>query len=465
MFDPARDRYVKSEAERRRFSVSYLLNRKGRNMEKAKKGKNWRFETIQVHTGQEEADESMGARAVPIYQTTSYVFRNSQHAEDLFSLSEPGNIYGRLTNPTQEILEKRIAALEGGAAALAVSSGAAAITYAIENIACSGDHIAVSKNIYGGTYNLFAHTLKERGITVTFVDPDEEGAFEDAIRENTKAVFAEVMGNPNSSLLDIEKTAEAAHAHGIPLIIDSTFTPPNLIRPIEHGADIVVHSLTKFIGGHGTALGGIIIDSGMFDWEKSGRFNVLTEPSESYHGLSFVNASGNLAYITRLRAVGLRDMGACISPFNAFLILQGVETLSLRVERQVENAMKVIEYLKNSPAVEKVNHPSLPECGYKELYDKYFPNGAGSIFTFEIKGGEREAKEFIDRLELFSLLANVADVKSLAIHPASTTHAQLNPQELEEQGIKENTIRLSIGTENIEDIIEDIDSALGAQQC
>lgn len=430
-------------------------------MAERKKGRDWGFETMQVHIGQEEADQSTGARAVPIYQTTSYVFRDSQHAESLFDLSESGNIYARLTNPTQEVLERRLAALEGGDAALVVSSGAAAITYAVENIACAGDHIVVSKNIYGGTYNLFANTLRERGITSTFVDPDEDGAFEKAVKDNTKAIFAEVMGNPNSGLLDIEKTAHAAHSNGIPLIIDSTFTPPNLIRPIEHGADIVIHSLTKFIGGHGTALGGVIIDSGSFDWEKSGKFDVITKPSESYHGLSFTKIAGNLAYITRLRAVGLRDTGACISPFNAFLILQGVETLSLRVERQVENAIKVVEYLKSNPAVEKVNHPSLEESGYKELYDRYFPNGAGSIFTFEIKGGEYEAKRFIDRLEMFSLLANVADVKSLAIHPKSTTHSQLDSQQLKQQGIKENTIRLSIGIENINDIIGDLNRAFG----
>ncbi|MCB6992110.1 O-acetylhomoserine aminocarboxypropyltransferase/cysteine synthase [bacterium 210820-DFI.6.37] len=419
----------------------------------------WEFETKQLHIGQEEADPASDARAVPIYQTTSYVFRDSDHAAARFGLADAGNIYGRLTNSTQDVLEKRLAALEGGVAALVVSSGAAAITYTIQNLAQAGDHIVSAKTIYGGTYNLLAHTLPQYGITTTFVDPDEEGSFENAIQENTKAIFIEILGNPNSNLIDVEKVAAIAHAHQIPLVIDSTFTPPNLIRPIEHGADIVVHSLTKFIGGHGTTLGGAIIDSGKFDWAASGKFASLTDPNPSYHGISFTEAVGAAAFVTKIRAILLRDTGSTISPFNAFLLLQGLETLSLRVERHVENAIKVVEYLKNHPQVESVNHPSLPENGYKEIYDKYFPNGAGSIFTFNIKGGAKEAKAFIDRLQIFSLLANVADVKSLVIHPASTTHSQLTEEELLDQGIQPNTIRLSIGTENIKDILADLDQA------
>lgn len=419
----------------------------------------WEFETKQLHIGQEEPDPASDARAVPIYQTTSYVFRDCAHAAARFGLADAGNIYGRLTNSTQDVLEKRIAALEGGAAALALASGAAAITYTIQNLAHAGDHIVAAKTIYGGTYNLLAHTLPEYGIETTFVDPDEAGSFERAVQPNTKAIFIETLGNPNSNMIDIEQTAQIAHDNGIPLVVDSTFATPYLLRPIEHGADIVVHSATKFIGGHGTTLGGIIVDSGKFDWKKSGKFPSLTEPNPSYHGISFTEAVGAAAFVTKIRAILLRDTGATISPFNAFLLLQGLETLSLRVERHVENTLKVIEYLKNHPKVEKVNHPSLPGSGSKELYDRYFPNGAGSIFTFDIKGGAEEAKRFIDRLQIFSLLANVADVKSLVIHPASTTHSQLNEEELKEQGIGPNTIRLSIGTEHIRDIIADLDQA------
>ena len=397
-----------------------------------------------------------------IYQTTSYVFRNSEHAAARFGLTDAGNIYGRLTNPTQDVFEQRIAALEGGVAALAVASGAAAITYAIQNLAQAGDHIVSSKTIYGGSYNLLAHTLPEYGISTTFVDPDEEGSFEKAIQENTKAIFIETLGNPNSNIIDIKKLSDIAHAHKIPLVIDNTFGTPYLIRPIEYGADIVVHSATKFIGGHGTSLGGVIIDSGKFDWEASGKFPSITEPNSSYHGISFSKAVGAAAFVTKIRAILLRDTGAAISPFNAFLLIQGLETLSLRVERHVENTKKVVEYLKNHPKVEHVNHPSLPENGYKELYDKYFPNGGGSIFTFEVKGGEEEAKKFIDNLQLFSLLANVADAKSLVIHPASTTHSQLNEEELAEQGIKPNTVRLSIGLEHIDDILFDLEEAFKA---
>lgn len=417
------------------------------------------FETKQLHTGQEQADPATDARAVPIYATTSYVFHSSDHAQARFNLTDAGNIYGRLTNPTQEIFEKRIAALEGGLAALAVASGAAAITYAILNIARAGDHIVAANTIYGGTYNLFAHTLPEYGITATFVDPDEDGAFERAIQNNTKAIYIETLGNPNSNIIDIKKVADIAHTHKIPLITDSTFTTPFLLRPIEYGADIVIHSATKFIGGHGTAIGGVIIDSGSFDWESSGKFPSLTEPDPSYHGISFTKAAGKAAFITRIRAVLLRDTGAAISPFHAFIFLQGLETLSLRIERHVENAKKIIDYLAKHPKVERVNHPSLPDSRYKKLYDEYFPNGAGSIFTFEIKGGALEAKRFIDNLQIFSLLANVADVKSLAIHPATTTHSQLNAAELAEQGIKPNTIRLSIGTEHIDDLIFDLEEA------
>lgn len=427
-----------------------------------KDNRNFRFETKQLHTGQENPDSATDARAVPIYQTTSYVFRNSEHAAARFGLTDAGNIYGRLTNPTQDVFEQRIAALEGGVAALAVASGAAAITYAIQNLAQAGDHIVSSKTIYGGSYNLLAHTLPEYGISTTFVDPDEEGSFEKAIQENTKAIFIETLGNPNSNIIDIKKLSDIAHAHKIPLVIDNTFGTPYLIRPIEYGADIVVHSATKFIGGHGTSLGGVIIDSGKFDWEASGKFPSITEPNSSYHGISFSKAVGAAAFVTKIRAILLRDTGAAISPFNAFLLIQGLETLSLRVERHVENTKKVVEYLKNHPKVEHVNHPSLPENGYKELYDNYFPNGGGSIFTFEVKGGEEEAKKFIDNLQLFSLLANVADAKSLVIHPASTTHSQLNEEELAEQGIKPNTVRLSIGLEHIDDILFDLEEAFKA---
>lgn len=424
--------------------------------------RNLKFETKQLHIGQENADPATDARAVPIYASSSYVFHNSQHAADRFGLKDPGNIYGRLTNPTQDVFEQRIAALEGGAAALAVASGAAAITYTIQNLAGAGDHIVAAKTIYGGTYNLLAHTLPQYGITTTFVDPDEKDAFENAVKDNTKAIFIETLGNPNSNIIDIEKTAEIAHRHKIPLVIDSTFATPFLVRPIEYGADIVVHSATKFIGGHGTAIGGVIVDSGKFDWEASGKFPSITEPNPSYHGISFTKAVGAAAFVTKIRAILLRDTGATISPFHAFMFLQGLETLSLRVERHVENALKVVNFLNAHPQVEKVNHPSLAGGGQKHLYDKYFPNGGGSIFTFEIKGGEADAKKFIDNLQIFSLLANVADVKSLAIHPASTTHSQLNESELAEQGIKPNTIRLSIGTEHIDDIIFDLEEAFKA---
>ena len=425
-------------------------------------GRDLKFETKQLHIGQENADPVTDARAVPIYATSSYVFHNSQHAADRFGLKDAGNIYGRLTNPTQDIFEQRIAALEGGVAALAVASGAAAIAYTIQNLAKAGEHIVAAKTIYGGTYNLLEHTLPEYGISTTFVDPDEEGAFENAIRDNTKAIFIETLGNPNANLIDIEKTAEIAHKHKIPLVIDNTFGTPYLIRPIEHGADIVVHSATKLIGGHGTAIGGVIVDSGKFDWEASGKFPSLTEPNPSYHGISFTKAVGAAAFVTKIRAILLRDTGATLSPFHAFMFLQGLETLSLRVERHVENAIKVVNYLNAHPQVAKVNHPSLATGKQKELYDKYFPNGGGSIFTFEIKGTEDDAKKFIDNLQVFSLLANVADVKSLAIHPASTTHSQLNEEELAEQGIKPTTIRLSIGTEHIDDIIFDLEEAFKA---
>ena len=425
-------------------------------------GRDLKFETKQLHIGQENADPATDARAVPIYASTSYVFHNSQHAADRFALKDAGNIYGRLTNPTQDVFEQRIAALEGGVAALAVASGAAAITYTFQNLAGAGDHIVSAETIYGGTYNLLAHTLPTYGITTTFVDPDEEGAFEKAIQDNTKAIFIETLGNPNSNLIDIEKVAAIAHKHKIPLVIDNTFGTPYLIRPIEYGADIVVHSATKFIGGHGTAIGGVIVDSGKFDWEASGKFPSLTEPNPSYHGVSFTKAVGAAAFVTKIRAILLRDTGATLSPFHAFLFLQGLETLSLRVERHAENAVKVVQYLSKHPQVEKVNHPSLADGEQKRLYDKYFPGGGGSIFTFEIKGGQAEAQKFIDNLQIFSLLANVADVKSLAIHPASTTHSQLNEQELAEQGIKPNTIRLSIGTEHIDDIIFDLEEAFKA---
>lgn len=422
--------------------------------------KKLRFETLQLHVGQETPDPATDSRAVPIYQTTSYVFRDSAHAAARFSLQDAGNIYGRLTNSTQDVFERRVAALEGGVAALAVASGAAAITYAFENITRAGDHIVAAKTIYGGSYNLLAHTLPSYGVTTTFVDPSDLQNFEHAIQDNTKAVFIETLGNPNSNIIDIDAVAEIAHRHNIPLIIDNTFGTPFLIRPIEHGADIVVHSATKFIGGHGTSLGGVIVDSGKFDWVASGKFPQLTEPDASYHGVRFVDAAGPAAYAIRIRAVLLRDTGACISPFNAFILLQGLETLSLRIERHVANTLKVVEFLKNHPKVESVNHPSLPEHPDNILYKRYFPNGAGSIFTFEVKGGAKEAQAFIDNLEIFSLLANVADVKSLVIHPASTTHSQLNEQELAEQGIKPNTVRLSIGTEHIDDILEDLEQAL-----
>ena len=426
------------------------------------KERNLKFETLQLHVGQEQADPVTDARAVPIYASTSYVFHNSQHAADRFALKDAGNIYGRLTNPTQDVFEQRIAALEGGVAALAVASGAAAVTYTIQNLAGAGDHIVAAKTIYGGSYNLLEHTLPTYGIKTTFVDPDEEGAFESAIQDNTKAIYIESLGNPNSNIIDIEKVAAIAHADKIPLVVDSTFATPYLVRPIEYGADIVVHSATKFIGGHGTAIGGVIVDSGKFDWEASGKFPSLVEPNPSYHGVSFTKAAGPAAFVTKIRAILLRDTGATISPFHAFIFLQGLETLSLRVERHVENALKVVDFLKNHPQVERVNHPSLPESGYKDLYDKYFPKGAGSIFTFEIKGTSEDAQKFIDNLKVFSLLANVADVKSLAIHPATTTHSQLNEEELAEQGIKPNTIRLSIGTEHIDDIIFDLEEAFKA---
>ena len=420
-----------------------------------------KFETLQLHVGQESPDSATDARAVPIYQTTSYVFKNSDHAAARFGLADAGNIYGRLTNSTQDVFESRVAALEGGVAGLAVASGAAAITYSLIALAKQGDHIVSAKQIYGGSFNLLSHTLKGYGIETTFVDGDDPQNFKDALQDNTKAIFIETLGNPNSSIIDVEAVAKIAHDHKIPLVIDNTFATPYLFRPIEHGADIVVHSATKFIGGHGTTLGGVIVDSGKFDWEASGKFPQLTEPDPSYHGVVFTKAVGAAAYVTRIRAIYLRDTGATISPFNAFLLLQGLETLSLRVERHVENALKVVEYLKNHPKVENVNHPSLKDSKYNELYKKYYPNGAGSIFTFEVKGGAEEAKKFIDSLEIFSLLANVADVKSLVIHPASTTHSQLTEEELLDQGIKPNTIRLSIGTENIDDIIFDLENAFG----
>ncbi len=421
--------------------------------------KNYKFETLQLHVGQEQADPTTDSRAVPIYQTTSYVFKNSAHAAARFNLSDAGNIYGRLTNPTQDIFERRIAALEGGTAALAVASGAAAVTYTIQALAQSGEHIVAQKTIYGGSYNLLAHTLKGFGISTSFVDAHNIAEVEQAIQPNTKAIYLETLGNPNSDIPDIDAISKIAHEHNIPLVIDNTFGTPYFIRPIEHGADIVVHSATKFIGGHGTTLGGIIVDSGNFDWKASGKFNNISEPNPSYHGISFTDAAGKAAFATYIRAILLRDTGATISPFNAFLLLQGVETLSLRLERHAENTKKVIEYLSSHPLVEKVNHPSLPEHPDHALYEKYFPNGGASIFTFEIKGGEKEAHRFIDSLEIFSLLANVADVKSLVIHPATTTHSQLTQSELAEQGIKPNTIRLSIGTEHIDDIIADLAQA------
>ncbi|MFR5875580.1 MAG: O-acetylhomoserine aminocarboxypropyltransferase/cysteine synthase family protein [Eubacterium sp.] len=423
--------------------------------------KNYKFETLQLHVGQEQPDPATDARAVPIYQTTSYVFRDSDHAQARFGLADAGNIYGRLTNSTQGVFEDRIAALEGGVAGLATASGAAALAYTFQALAKAGDHIVAAKTIYGGTYNYLAHTFANHGVTTTFVDPDDASNFENAIQDNTKAIFIETLGNPNSNIIDIQAVADIAHAHRIPLVIDSTFTTPYLLRPIEYGADIVVHSATKFIGGHGTTLGGVIVDSGKFDWNESGKFPQFTEPNPSYHGVKFTDAAGPAAFVTYIRAIILRDTGATLSPFNAFLLLQGTETLSLRVERHVENTKKVIEYLNNHPLVEKINHPSL-DSRYVDLYNKYFPNGAGSIFTFEIKGGEKEAKKFIDSLEIFSILANVADVKSLVIHPATTTHSQLSAEELAEQNIKPNTIRLSIGTEHIDDILADLDQAFKA---
>ncbi len=424
--------------------------------------KDLRFETLQIHAGQETPDQTTGARAVPIYQTTSYVFDNSAHAAARFGLTDPGNIYGRLTNSTQHVLEQRIAALEGGAAALALASGAAAVTYAIQALAQNGDHIVAQKTIYGGSYNLLAHTLPQYGISTTFADVHNLEELESAINDNTKAVYLETIGNPNADIPDIDAISEIAHRHNIPLVIDNTFGTPYLIRPIEHGADIVIHSATKFIGGHGTTLGGIIVDSGNFDWKASGKYPAISEPNPSYHGISFVDAAGKAAFITYVRAILLRDTGAAISPFNAFLLLQGVETLSLRLERHVENTKKVVEFLVKHPQVERVNHPSLQEHPNHGLYEKYFKNGGATIFTFEIKGGQNEAHKFIDSLEIFSLLANVADVKSLVIHPATTTHSQLTEEELVEQGIKPNTIRLSIGTEHIDDILEDLEQAFKA---
>ncbi len=421
----------------------------------------WQFETKQIHVGQESPDPVTGARAVPIYQTTSYVFDNCDHAAARFELTDPGNIYGRLTNATQDVFERRIAALEGGTAALALASGAAAITYAFMNLAAGGGHIVAAKTIYGGTYNLLAHTLPEYGITTSFVDAANRAELEEAIRDDTRAVFVETLGNPHSNLVDVDAIAAIAHRHGVPLVVDNTFATPYLFRPLEHGADIVVHSATKFIGGHGVVLGGVIVEGGTFDWEGSGRFPSMTEPNPSYHGLSFSRAAGPAAFVTKIRAILLRDMGATLSPLSAFLLLLGTETLSLRVERHVENALAVVRFLSRHPKVEAVHHPSLSDDPSHGLYAKYFPKGAGSIFTFEVKGGAAEARAFIDRLELFSLLANVADVKSLAIHPASTTHSQLSPDELADQGIKPNTIRLSIGTENIDDILADLTRGFG----
>lgn len=421
--------------------------------------KKYRFETIQLHAGQEQPDPVTDSRAVPIYQTTSYVFRDSAHAAARFSLADSGNIYGRLTNSTVDVFEQRIAALEGGVAALGVASGAAAVTYTILNLAKAGDNIVSAATIYGGTYNLLSHTLPEYGIHTTFVDPDVEGSFEQAIDEHTKALYIESIGNPNANLIDIEAVARIAHAHKIPLVVDSTFATPYLLRPLEHGADIVIHSATKFIGGHGTAIGGVIVDGGSFDWEASGKFSTLVEPNPSYHGVSFTAAAGKAAFVTRIRAILLRDTGATMAPLHAFLFLQGLETLSLRVERHIENTLKIVDYLSKHPQVEKVNHPSLNDNKYHEIYKKYFPKGGASIFTFDIKGGEKEAHAFIDKLQIFSLLANVADVKSLVIHPASTTHAQLSAEELAAAGIRPNTIRLSIGTEHIDDLLEDIERA------
>ena len=428
-----------------------------------KDSKNWGFETKQVHIGQEQADPVTDARAVPIYASTSYVFHNSQHAADSFGLRDAGNIYGRLTNPTEDVFEQRITALEGGVAALAVASGAAAIDYTIQALAKNGEHIVASKTIYGGTYNLLAHTLPlTNNITTTFVDPEVEGSFEAAIQENTKAIYIETLGNPNSNLVDIEELSKIAHKHHIPLVVDSTFATPYLIRPIEYGADIVVHSATKFIGGHGTAIGGVIVDSGNFDWKASGKYPWISDPNPSYHGVAFTDAAGPAAFVTYIRAVILRDTGATLSPFHAFIFLQGLETLSLRVERHVSNALKIVDYLSKHPQVEAVHHPSLPTEPSHELYKKYLPNGGGSIFTFEIKGDAKTAQDFIDHLSIFSLLANVADVKSLVIHPATTTHSQCTEEELIDQGIKPNTIRLSIGIEKVEDLIAALDAAFEA---
>lgn len=422
--------------------------------------KGYGFETLQIHAGQETPDPATDARAVPIYQTTSYVFRDCAHAAARFNLTDPGNIYGRLTNSTVDVFEKRVAALEGGVAALGVASGAAAVTYTVLNLAGAGDNVVSAKTIYGGTYNLFAHTLPQYGITTKFVDADEKDAFENAIDEKTKALYVETIGNPNATLVDVEEIARIAHKHKIPLVVDSTFATPYLVRPFEYGADIVVHSATKFIGGHGTAIGGVIVDGGNFDWEASGKFPSLVEPNPSYHGVSFTKAAGRAAFVTKIRAVLLRDTGATLAPLHAFLFLQGLETLSLRVERHVENTLKVVNFLSKHPKVEKVNHPSLPDSPYNALYKKYFPRGGASIFTFNVKGGEEEAKRFIDKLKIFSLLANVADVKSLVIHPASTTHSQLSDEELAEQGIGRNTVRLSVGTESIADLIADLKQAL-----
>lgn len=424
--------------------------------------RNYRFETLQLHVGQEKPDPATDARAVPIYATTSYVFKDSAQAAGRFALTEEGNIYTRLMNPTSDVFEQRVAALEGGAAALAAASGSAAITYAIQNIALAGDHIVSCKNLYGGTYNLFANTLREQGITTTFVDPENEEEIRGAIQENTRLIYAETLGNPNSDITDLEMLSAIAHEAGIPLIVDNTFATPYLLRPIEHGADIVVHSATKFMGGHGTVMGGIIVDSGKFDWAANDKFPGLSKPNPSYHGVVFTQACGNLAYILKLRTTLMRDQGATISPFNSFLLLQGLETLSLRLDRHVENALKVVEFLNKHPQVEKVNHPSLAGGKQKELYQRYFPKGAGSIFTFEIKGDQETAKRFTESLELFSLLANVADVKSLVIHPASTTHSQMNEEELAACGIRPNTVRLSIGTEHIEDILEDLQAGFEA---
>lgn len=423
--------------------------------------RNFHFETLQLHVGQEQADPTTDARAVPIYQTTSYVFHNSDHAQARFGLADAGNIYGRLTNPTEDVFERRMAALEGGSSALAVASGAAALSYTFKALTSAGDNIVSAKTIYGGTYNYLEHTLPADGVTTTFVDPDDVSNFEKAINENTKALFLETLGNPNSNIVDLKAVADIAHAHGIPVVVDATFTTPYLIRPFDYGVDIVVHSATKFIGGHGTTLGGVIVESGKFDWKASGKFGKIADPNPSYHGISFVDAVGPAAFTTYIRAILLRDTGATLSPFNAFLLLQGLETLSLRVERHVENTKKVLEYLQSQPLVESINHPSL-DPKYQKLYNEYFPNGAGSIFTFTIKGGEKEAKKFIDSLKIFSILANVADVKSLVIHPATTTHSQCTVEELEDQGIYPNTIRLSIGTEHYEDIIWDLDQAFAA---